>query len=362
MIGNMSWGMYKFRGDLMQNFLKEGHQVVVIAPEDEWSIEIKRFGCTFVDLKLDRKGLNPFLDLKYLVQLTQKLIELRPDIVLTYTIKPVIYGTLASRLAQVPLRFAITTGLGHTFSKNNWVSYVTKRLYRFCLKFSTETWFLNTQDRETFLKAKLVSEKKTYVLPGEGINTDFYHPRSKETVTLTFSLIGRMLWDKGVEIFVEAARKIKIHHPEINFLVAGPIDPGNPESIPIEKLQEWNKEGAITYLGPITDVREILKETSALIHPTYYMEGLPRILMEAGSMEVPCITTDIPGCRDVIKNRKNGFLVKARDVQSLSSAIVEFLGLSEEERREWGKVGRECMVDHFSNEIVFKIYKEKLDL
>lgn len=362
MIGNMSWGMYQFRSELMKEFLSLGHRVVVIAPRDEWSEKIKALGCEFIDIKVSRKGANPIQDLVYFFSLTHLLLKIKPDIALNYTVKPVIYGTLASWLASVPYRIAITTGLGYTFNHDNWVSKVTKCLYWFTLKFASQVWFLNSDDLKTFLDNNLITRSKAFILPGEGVDIDHYQPSSQKSSQITFTLIGRMLWDKGVGIFAECAHELKKMNPDLNFLVVGPVDEGNPEGIPLKQLQEWHDKGDITYLGQKNDVREVLTLTTCLIHPTYYREGIPRVLMEANSMGIPCITTDIPGCREVIKHGENGFLIKPKDKQSLKEAILKFLELDVHQEKRVSALAREIVVSNFSSNRINSIYREKLVL
>lgn len=358
----MSWGMYKFRGDLMRDFVNLGHRVVVISPQDEWSNNIQNLGCEFIDLKVDRKGVNPFKDLAYTLKLTKLLLALHADIALCYTIKPVLYGSIASWLSGVPQRIAITTGLGYTFSTNNWINTVTKCLYKFALIFASQVWFLNKDDLSIFLESDLVNTDKTFILPGEGVNVEFYKPISNSDGAQTFTLISRMLWDKGVSIFEECAREIKKTHPHLKFQLVGPVDPGNPEGIPLAKLKEWNQSGSISYLGSLDDVRDVLKTTTCLVHPTYYKEGLPRVLMEANAMGIPCITTDISGCRDVIKDGLNGFLVKPRDVNNLTETILKFNKLDQGTSLKLSQFSRERVCQFYSSERISNIYFERLSL
>lgn len=362
MIGNMSWGMFKFRADLMKEFIRLGHNVVVIAPHDEWSKEIEILGCKFMHLKVDRKGINPFKDFLYILKLTKILLALKADIALTYTIKPVLYGSVASWFAGVPQRIAITTGLGYTFSVNNWVAKITRCLYKFSLKFASQVWFLNHDDLSIFLENGLVQKQKTFILPGEGVDVEYYKPTPRSGDNITFTLISRMLWDKGVGIFVECAEEIKKTHPHVKFFVVGPVDSDNPESIPLETLEEWNKKGFISYLGPMNDVRNVLNNTSCLVHPTYYKEGLPRVLMEANAMGIPCITTDIPGCRDVIKHSLNGFLVKPKDRQQIKESIIHFINLDKEAKIELAINARSTIVRTFSSDKINSTYKKQLCL
>lgn len=362
MIGNTSWSMFQFRADLMRKFINTGNKVVVIAPKDEWSCSIQNLGIEFIELTVDRKGINPFKDVAYTFKLTQILLHVKADIVLSYTVKPVLYGTLAAWICRVPQRIAINTGLGYAFTHNNSVTKFIKILYSILLKFSTEVWFLNSDDLKSFVAQNLVGKHKTFLLPGEGVNIEHYVPIpvAQENKKTTFALIARMLWDKGIGLYVTVAEEIKKIHPNVIFLLIGPIDDGNPQGIPSSTLQRWNADGNIHYLGSIKDVRNILKDIDCLIHPTYYKEGLPRILIESNAMGIPCITTEVPGCRDVILNGINGFLVPPQDKEKLKEAIIKFMELHISIRKDISALARDRVVKHFSSERINSIYIERL--
>lgn len=359
LIGNTSWGMYRFRGELMQKLISLGHLVVVVAPLDHYSIEIEKLEARFIELTLDRKGTNPIKDFLYLIKLTKILLNEKPNVVISYTIKPILYGTIAAWLAQVPQRIAVTTGLGNTFNSNNILNKITKILYRISLRFAREVWFLNKDDIAVFIEQKLVAKDKVFLLPGEGINLDYYTP-AHQSGSWTFTLISRMLWDKGIGIFVEAAQELKEKYPHINFWLVGPVDEGNPEGIKLSQLKEWDNLGFIKYLGVTEDVREVLKNTTCLIHPTFYKEGLSRVLMEACSMEVPCVTTNIPGCREVVVDGFNGFLIPPNNSKALAHAVVNFMNLSDESRKALSINGRLRMIENFSIEKINSIYLSKI--
>ena len=360
LIGNTSWGMYRFRADLIKHFVSQNFRVVVVAPFDQYSSLLTDLGSEVVSLKVDRKGTNPISDIFYTIKLTKIILSNKPDVVLSYTIKPVLYGTLAAWITGVPQRIGITTGLGNTFNSNNLINKITKILYKVCLRFSTQVWFLNSDDQEIFLVNKLVAKQKAFVLPGEGVDVHEYRPREEIPKKMTFTLISRMLWDKGVGLFVEAAHEVKKKFPEATFLVVGPVDTDNPEGIPREQLEKWNNEGVIQYLGPTDDVRSVLLKTSCLVHPTYYKEGLPRVLMEASSMGIPSITTDIPGCRDVVVNGFNGLLVPPKDFQALALAMVKFIELDPHESDQLSANGVRRVTENFSSELITSVYMKKL--
>lgn len=361
MIGNTSWSMLRFRGDLVQKFVSEGHRVIVVAPEDQYSSQLPALGATFVSVQVDRKGTNPFADLSYMFRLLRVLLDIRPDIVLCYTIKPILYGILAAKLTNVPVRMAITTGLGNVFGSEGLVKKIVKGLYRFTLKFASEVWFLNEADAEIFLNYRLVTQDKVFVLPGEGVDVDHFSPQDIPKSEM-FTLISRMLWDKGVGIFVDCARILKKDYPQLHFRLVGPVDLGNPEGIPPEKLEEWSREGVVEYYGATDDIRMILSASTCLVHPTYYKEGLPRVLMEASAMGIPCITTDIPGCRDVIEHGKTGYLIPQRDVTALLNELTRFVNLGPAERKRLSIEGRKRILEKFSSRHIHAIYFKRLAL
>jgi glycosyltransferase involved in cell wall biosynthesis len=359
MIGNTSWGMYRFRGDLIHYLVSLGFKIIVVAPLDAFSSCLTDLGAEHVELAVDRKGTNPFRDLIYFFKLVKIIFYNRPDVVFSYTIKPVLYGTLAAWVSGVPQRVAVITGLGNTFNSENLINKITKMLYKICLHFSTQVWVLNSEDMAIFLNHGLVVKEKFFLLPGEGVDTRHYDLCEKP-VGITFSAISRMLWDKGIGIFVESARILKPKYPEITFNIVGPVDNDNPEGISLEQLKSWHAEGVVNYLGSTNDVKSILQKTNCLVHPTYYKEGLPRNLLEASSMGIPCITTNIPGCKDVVLDGVNGFLINPENIQDLVSAMIKFIHLTSEDRMKMSLNGRRRVEERFSAELINSIYLSKI--
>lgn len=360
MIGNTAWGMLKFRGDLIRNYCNLGFSVTVIAPNDKWSIEIQDLGAEFIPIDVSRKGLNPFADLYYLLELTKILVKQRPTSCILYTIKPVIYGNIASFLAQVPSIISVITGLGYTFNKDNWLKKLTLFLYKFSLSFSKEIWFLNSDDQDIFINSKIIPMRKAFILPGEGVDINYFKPEVKLSPQFTFTVISRMLWDKGIGLFIEVARELKNENPDIQFVMAGPVDHGNPQSISEEQLLKWSQEDFIDYRGAIEDVRPLLRDTDCLIHVPFYREGLSRVLLEANSMGVPAITTSIPGCKDIIKDGYNGFVVSPRSNEDLKSAIKKFINLNILERKAFASNARTRVVENYSSDRIFNIYLSRI--
>jgi glycosyltransferase involved in cell wall biosynthesis len=331
-IGVVPWSIVHFRGPLLQAMIARGHEVTALAtrPDGSMRASIERLGVSFREVPFDRGGLNPILDLGVVRKLVGILRELRPDVVLSYTIKPVIYGSFAARLARVPKSFSMIEGLGYAFGKGSLTQALTGRvatlLYRFTLPHNRGVFFLNPDDRETFVRLGLLddADRRAVLLRGGiGVDLDHYHPVPLPE-TPSFLFMGRFLRDKGVREYVEAARLIKARHPEIAFRLLGNVDPGSSAISPRE-VEAWIAEGVVEHLGTLRDVRPAIARTSVFVLPSYYPEGQPRTIMEAMAMGRPIITTDWTGCRETVEPGRNGFLIPPRDVPSLTEAMRRFI-------------------------------------
>jgi glycosyltransferase involved in cell wall biosynthesis len=278
------------------------------------------------DIPLCRAGINPFSDLKLLWHLTQMIRRVRPGIVLSYTVKPVIFASIAAWVARVPHRYALITGLGFAFTseRRGLVPSIVERLYRFSLSKAHKVFFQNPDDQTLFRERGILSNRTpSVVLNGSGVDLAQYDIQSLPRGVPRFLMIGRLLGDKGVREYVRAARKIKETHPDIQFDLVGWIDE-NPDAISQKELDEWVEEGSINFLGRLEDVRPAIAESSVYVLPSY-REGTPRTVLEAMAMGRPIITTDAPGCRETVIDGENGFLVPVRSVDSLVDAMKKFI-------------------------------------
>jgi glycosyltransferase involved in cell wall biosynthesis len=303
-------------------------------------------------------GTNVINEIKLISKLIRIYKSVKPDLIFHYTIKPNIYGTLAAYYCGIQ-SIIITTGLGHLFEFKNWlVRIITLNLYRLACSLSSQTWFLNSNDQDVFVYKRIVRKSKTKVLRGEGINTDWYHAHKekKRRPKVKFLFAGRLLRDKGINEYVEAARYFREKSYDCEFQILGFIDQSNPNSVPYGQLTAWQKNGWIKYLGETTDVRPYIYDSDCLVFPSYYREGISRILMEAASMETPIITTDNVGCKDIVENERTGLMCQARSVQSLIRAILKFLDYSYEDRKLMGKLGRQKMEREFEEFLVIDQY------
>lgn len=361
--GNNAWGMYNFREKVLSHYVKVGYRVSVSAPYDEeYFKKLEELGCEVYDVSLNPKGTNPFKDFDLIMQYRRLLKKIKPDVSITYTIKPNIYCSIAAQMESIPY-LPITTGLGYVFIQKTLVSKIAKFLYRVAFRKAFKVWFLNTDDVASFRRAHLVKESLIEQLPSEGIDLEkfSYIPcQSTTSKPFTFLLVGRMLKDKGVLEYVEAAKVLRTKYPQVRFQLLGNVWEDNPAAIPLEHLKQWSEEGIVEYLGGVEDVRPLLVQSDCVVLPSY-REGVPCTLMEAAAIGRPLIATDVPGCRDVVKDDENGFLCKVKDASDLADKMERMLNLSNEERIQMGKNGRKMMEEKFDIDIIIQQYDRTLD-
>jgi len=351
-VSNTSWYLYNFRLGLIKLLLERGYEVSTLAPQDESSANLQDAGCRHIHLEMDNKGVNPLSDLTMKRKLSRIYSEISPDLVVHYTIKPVIYGSMAAAKLGIPFINNIT-GLGTAFIKTNWLTSLVKGLYRLSQKNADHVFFQNADDKELFSRDRLIPENVPQeVIPGTGIDTDHFNVRPyPESNPVTFLLIARMLWDKGVGEFVEAATQIKSEFSDVRFQLLGFLDVSNRTAISRQQMQIWTEQGIIEYLGETDDVRPYITDADCVILPSY-REGLPRTLLEAAAMGRPIIATNVTGCREVVEHGVNGYLCKARDANDLAEKMKDMIKLSMDERREMGLRGRKKMEENFNEKSV----------
>lgn len=363
LVANTTWCIHQYRNGVLRQLVREGVRVSIIAPEDETVALVKEMGCEFHALHMDAKGSNPLSEWDCFRQLLKLYAELRPDHIFHYTIKPNIYGAMAARRLQIPST-GVITGLGFAFLNNNLSARVARGLLRVALRCPDEVWFLNADDAREFQTRKLVNVDRSVLLPGEGVNTDFYssQPYSKagKDGRFRFLLIGRMLWDKGVAEYVEAARQIRKTAPHISFQLLGPADVLNPSAISRSEMAQWEKEGVIEYLGSTSDVRPAIDAADCIVLPSY-REGMSRTLMEAAAMGKPIVASDVPGCRDIVRDGVTGKLCQPRSAESLRDAMLAVSVLPLDTRCQMGRTAREDVIRRFSEERVVDFYLRTLN-
>jgi len=344
-IGSLAASLINFRGPLLREMVERGHEVLACAPDASPDIQgkLKVLGVEYRNISIDRTGLNPVRDIYTICSLISLFREVRPDMVLGYTIKPVIYGSLAGRMAGVPRIFSMITGLGYAFSDGGikeWlVGSVVRFLYKLGMCANKRVFFQNPDDRDFFIKLGLLRDfEQAALINGSGVDVDFFQPASFPE-KVSFLLIARLIKDKGILEYVQAARIVKAKHPQTKFRLVGWIDEG-PQGISRPDLDSWVKEGQIEYLGRLDDVRPAIADASVYVLPSSYHEGTPRTVLEAMSMGRPVITTDAPGCRETVEEGLNGFLVPLRDAKALAERMEYFIknpelivSMGEESRR-----------------------------
>ena len=358
---NTSWNIYNFRGGLVRALVGEGARVIAVAPPDEYSGRLEtELGATFIPLRrLSRKGTNPAQDFALTVELARIYRKHRVTAVLHYTIKPVIYGSLAARMVGVN-NICTLTGLGYAFLSSGMVNRVVKRLYRQALRGASWTYFQNADDRALFLSQQLVSPERSGVVPGSGINTELFAPSpADESQELNFLFIGRLLYDKGVVEYHDAAQLLRQRYPEVSFHVVGGLDDGNPSGIPSSVVKEWEALGDIVYHGQVSDTRPYIARATAVVLPSY-REGLPRVMLEGMAMGKPLVASDVPGCRDTVADGVNGYLVTVQDAESLAAGMERIIQSSAAERLKMGQRGRQMALERFAEQVIVAQYIDRL--
>lgn len=361
-ISNTSWSIFNFRYGLIKALLKNNISVLVIAPEDEHSFKLRELGCDFEAIQLKNYSVNPIWDLYYAYQLHSILKKRKVDFLISYTIKPNIYGSMICRYLSIPI-LPIVTGLGHLFTQFSWKTRIAKWLYRFSLKRAAKVWFLNREDRDSFVRYNILKAQNTFILPSEGINTEFFRKNqfAGRSAGFTFLFAGRLMEEKGIYEYVKAARIVKEQRPDINFLILGFLGDGYPHAISRREIDQWEKEGIIQYEGATSDIKKYLEKVDGVVLPSYYREGVPRILLEAASMEIPIITTDNVGCREVIRHGENGFVCKSKDQDSLAYWMEALIQMPLEAREQMGKKGRELVRSKYKEQLIINYYIETLE-
>ncbi len=357
-VSNTSWSVYNFRIDIIRYLMSQGQDVYVIAPWDNYSSKLIAEGIHFIPIKLDNYRINPLQDFRYAWSLFRLYRRHGFDRVYHYTIKPNIYGAISSYIARIPRSVIVVTGLGKMFLfKSQLSNTLSKWLYTMASVCADEVWFLNNHDQSKFLLAGILKGTRSHILPSEGINTQKFRPKTKkESGIIRFLFAGRLIRPKGIYQFISAAEAIKKKYPNTRFEVLGFIDENNPESIHYNELIHWQNKGVINYLGSTEDVRPYLQRADCLVFPSYYQEGLSRILLEAASMATPIITSEQAGCQEVVLDRISGYICKKPGVSELIKRLEELLSISFADRVVMGEQGRAHIKAKYDIELIKSYY------
>lgn len=355
LINNDHAWTYNLRREILKAMIDAGHRVVVIVGYGKRVDDLIDMGCEFIDVPVDRHGMNPFNELKLLLKYKKVLKELRPDVVLTYTIKPNVYAGYACGRLKIPF-IANITGLGTAVENKGPLQGVFIKLLKIGLKKASMVFFQNSENMQFLLDKKAISGNYA-LLPGSGVNTAEFAPieyPSGDTVEFVF--IARIMKEKGIDQYLDAAIAIKEKYPNTKFHICGFCEKEYGE-----RVERMAADGTVIYHGMVDDVRKVLAVTHCTVHPTYYPEGMSNVLLESCASARPIITTDRSGCREIVDDGVNGFVVRQQDSADLIEKIEKFLSLSHEERRKMGLAGREKVVREFDRQIVVDKYMEEVE-
>ena len=332
-VASLTFSLTNFRLQLLKAMVDAGHEVIAFAPEHDSNVvrTLEAVGVRFVQIPMTRTGINPLADLRTLFVLWYHFRRLKPDIVLPYTMKPIIYGCLAGRLAGIRHRFALVTGLGYVFADTAATARLTLLrqlsvwLYRLALGGVERVFVYNDADADEVRERRMIRDvSRIMLVPGSGVDLEHYARSEPPLEPMTFLFIARLLRDKGVFDYIEAARRLRSRHPEIRVWLLGPFD-ANPAGVSEADVNGWIAEGVVDYLGATRDVRPFLAQCTVFVLPSYYREGIPRTILEAMATGRAIITTDAPGCRDTVIDGENGYLVPPRDHTKLAEAMESFI-------------------------------------
>lgn len=354
-LANDGEGLYKFRKELVQKLL-ENNEVFVSLPRDKYIPLLEELGCKYIKTVFNRKGTNPIKDIELYKTYLNMFKDIKPDVIFTYTIKPSVYGGLACQKLNIPYIVNIT-GLGSAIENGGVLSLIALFLYRIGIKGAQKVFFQNNANRDLMINKNIVKKENCEVIPGSGVNLNEYkllpYPNGE---TVDFVYIGRIMKEKGFSQYIEAAEYIRNKYPETRFHIAGEYEDDYKE-----KVEKLVSKDVLIYHGSVIDmIREIYSMISCTIHPTYYAEGLSNVLLESLACGRPIITTNRPGCMEVVDDGINGFVVKQKDSQDLIKQIEKFLSLDNAQRAQLGKNGREKIEKQFSREIVINKYLEEI--
>jgi len=350
-VGSYDKLLINFRGALLQEMVGAGHEVFAAAPGFDDSIvkKLNEMGVEYVSVPIDRAGVNPIRDALSIVKIAKKIKTIKPDIVLSYNAKPVIYVSVSAKLAKVKNIYSIITGLGYGFIGKGYsrflINFIMVKLYKIGLFFNNKVFFQNNDDLNLFVSLGILSSKdKAVLVAGSGVNVDYFTEKPLPE-SFSFMMISRLLVDKGVREYASAASIVKKKYPEIVFKLVGWLDV-NPSAVSKKELDSWIESGDIIYLGRLEDVRPALESATVYVLPSY-REGMPRTVLEAMAMGRPIITTDAPGCRETVVDGCNGYLVPVKDIPSLVGAMEKMINDYPGVIR-MGAKSRDIAVDNFS--------------
>jgi glycosyltransferase involved in cell wall biosynthesis len=356
---NTSWNIYNFRMSFVRALIGQGYEVHTIAPNDDHTKFLTEAGCVHHQVRMDSRGANFIKDSALVVELFMIYRKVKPDVILHYTIKPNVYGTLAASMLKIPVINNVC-GLGTVFLKNNFVSAVAILLYKISFRFARKVFFQNSDDLKLFIDRGLVPDNVVDLVPGSGIDLKKFQPMPfKRNEKFTFLLISRLITDKGILEYIEAVKRLKQTGFDARFQILGAMDEKHKRGIKVRVIEEWIQSGIIEYLGTTDDVRQFINQADCVVLPSY-REGTPRTLLEAASSARPIIATDVPGCNHVVTDQYNGLLCKLKDADDLAEKMKLMSEFDDARLKQFGLNGRTKMEAEYNESVVINKYLETL--
>jgi glycosyltransferase involved in cell wall biosynthesis len=360
LVYNGCWYVWNARRPLIAALKEKGYRITVLAPRDGYSDRLAGIGVGFREISMDAKSVNPFRDLATFRELYRAYQAERPQLILHYTIKPNIYGSIAARFLKIPAVNNVT-GLGAAFEHRGPLQSLVRMLYRFAFAKVPRVFFQNGDDKALFLDGKLIRPEQADLLPGSGVNPAYFAPRPRPEGPFTFLFVGRMLKSKGVEEYIRAAGLVREEYPQTRFLLVGPYDEEDPYSADYTLMTEAARAGTIELPGPTDEIRDFLAAADCVVLPSRYREGVPRSLLEAASMAKPLIAADSVGTREPVTEGLNGYLCRPGDYRDLAQKMLKLRSLSDAELATMGAASRAIIESRFNEEIVINKYREIVD-
>lgn len=359
LISNSAWNLAHFRRPIIKALVSSGQRVIAAAPSDGTEGRLIELGAEYIPLPLKAASRSVVGEMRLLAAILRIIVATRPRVVLTFTIKPNIYGSIAASMMNVR-SLATISGLGSAFIGGGATRTIVTRLLAFALARTTKVFFQNSDDQALFVAGGLVTVGKTILVPGSGIDLDHFRPAPHPPADpFTFLMIGRLLSDKGTEEFVGAAQIFRDLGFDARFVMLGEIGVDNPSAVPKDQVARWVSDGLIEHLEPVTDVRPVISAAHCVVLPSY-REGLPRSLLEGAAMARPLVATDVPGCRELVREGENGFLCAPRSADALATALQHLMSMGEAERGRMGRNGRALVERYYDERWVRDAYLEAI--
>ena len=359
---NASWSVHNFRTNLLKSLQKDGHEIFVVAKEDAYSKKLQKNGFNFKNINVSNNSKNPIKDLILIRDYIKVYKKLKPDIILHNAIKPNIYGTIAANYLNIPTINNIS-GLGTIFIKKSITTKLAKLLYKISQQKAAIVFFQNKTDKSLFISKNLVSKEKVRLIPGSGVNIDLFHPKlntNQNNKRFEFLFIARLIKDKGIIEYLEAAKILKTKHKDkVTFSILGSFYNANETAITKSDLNKWINDGIINYIGETDTVESEIAHADCVVLPSY-REGLSKVLIEASAMEKLIITTNVPGCKDVVIDGYNGYLCEVKSTIDLANKMKKMFLLNEAKKKEMGLNARKRAVEVFDEKRIIEIYKREI--